>query len=105
VSEAGLGQREAVVSGAGEVRLGRYPLSSLTACFFQDMLYRLELDFDTHQKEIYEGFTNRFPTAADSEGWSRSGESLRAKQFTGPRTVAVILAPRPGSLPWDSIVL
>jgi hypothetical protein len=105
VSEAGVGQKEAVISGTESARLGRYPLSSLTASFFQDRLFRLALDFDRHQKEIYEGFTNRFPTATDSDGWSRSGESLRAKQFTGQRTVAVILAPRPASLPWDSIVL
>ena len=105
VSETGVGQREAVVSGSEDARLGRYPLTSLTASFFQDKLFRLELDFDNHQKELYEGFMNRFPTATDSDGWGRSGESLRAKQFVGPRTVAVILAPRRGNAPWDSIVL
>jgi hypothetical protein len=105
VSEAGVGQREAVVSGSEDARLGRYRLSSLTASFFQDKLFRLQLDFDTHQKEIYEGFISRFPNAMDSDAWARSGESLRAKQFAGQRTVAVILAPRPGSSQWDSIVL
>jgi|ERR1035437_2778807 hypothetical protein len=105
LSDAGVGQREAVVSGSEDARLGRYPLSSLTASFFQDKLFRLELDFDTHSKELYEGFMNRFPTAMDSDGWGRSGEDLRAKQFAGPRTVAVILAPRRGTLQWDSIVL
>ena len=105
ISEAGVGQREAVVSGSEHAKLGRYPLSSLTASFFQDKLFRLELDFDTHPKEIYEGFVNRFPTAVDSDGWGRSGESLRAKQFTGQRTITAILAPRSGSSPWDSIVL
>ena len=105
VSEAGVGQREAVIYGSEDARLGRYPLSSLTASFFQDKLLRLELDFDTRQKEIYEGFMSRFPTAMDSGDWSRSGDSLRAKQFVGQRTVAVILAPRPGSSQWDSIVL
>jgi hypothetical protein len=105
VSEAGVGQREAVITGSDDAKLGRYPLSSLSASFFQDKLFRLELNFDTHHKEIYEGFMSRFPTAMDSDSWSRSGESLRAKQFTGQRTVAVILAPRPSSTQWDSIVL
>jgi hypothetical protein len=105
VSEVGVGQREAVIAGSEDARLGRYPLSSLTASFFKDKLFRLELDFDTHRKEIYEGFMSRFPAATDSDGWSRSSESLRAKQFAGQKTVAVILAPRSGSSPWDSIVL
>jgi hypothetical protein len=105
ISDAGVGQREAVVSGSEDARLGRYPLSSLTASFFQDKLFRLELDFDTHSKEMYEGFMNRFPTAMDSDSWGRSGEGLRAKQFASPRTVAVILAPRRGTSQWDSIVL
>ena len=105
VSEAGISQREALIQNSDDARLGRYPLSSLTASFFQDKLFRLELDFDTHQKEIYQGFMDRFPTAMNSEGWSRSGESLLAKQFAGPRTVAAILAPRRGSSQWDSIVL
>jgi len=105
VSETGVGQREAVVSGAEAPKLGRYPLSSLTASFFQDKLFRLAPEFDAHPQEIYRGFMSRFPTATDSDEWSRSGESLRAKQFAGQRTVAVILAPRSSSLPWDSIVL
>ena len=105
VSEAGVGQREAVISNSEDRRLGRYPLSGLTASFFQDQLFRIELDFDIHGKEIYEGFMARFPTAIDSDSWSRGGESLRAKQFAGQRTVAVILAPRSGSSQWDSIVL
>ena len=105
VSEAGVGQREAVVSASEDARLGRYPLSSLTASFFEDKLYRLELGFDTRRQELYEGFMSRFPTALDSKGWSRNGESLRAKQFASQKTVAVILAPRPGSTQWDAIVL
>jgi hypothetical protein len=105
VGEAGLGQRAAVISGAEGIKLGRYPLSSVRASFFQDKLFRLDLDFDLHGKEIYEGFTNRFPAAMVDDSWSRNGEGLRAKQFTGQRTVAVILAPRSASSQWDSLVL
>jgi len=105
VSEAGVGQKDAVVSGSEDSTLGRYPLSSLRASFFQDKLYRIELDFDLHREELYEGFMSRFPTAMDNDSWSRDGERLQAKQFAGERTVAAILAPRSGSTQWDSIVL
>jgi hypothetical protein len=105
VSEAGIGQKNAVITSSEDSKLGRYPLSSVRASFFQDKLFRIDLDFDLHQKEIYEGFMNRFPTAMDDDTWSRNGGSLRAKQFAGPRLVAVILAPRSGHSPWDSIVL
>jgi hypothetical protein len=105
VSEAGVGQKAAVISGSEDSKLGRYPLSSVTASFFQDKLFRVELDFGIHRKEIYEGFMACFPTAIDNDSWSRGGESLRAKQFAGQRTVAVVLAPRSGSSQWDSIVL
>ena len=105
VSEAGIAQKGAVITGPEDTKLGRYPLSSVRASFFQDKLFRIDLDFDAHQKEIYEGFTNRFPTATEDNTWSRSGESLRAKQFAGQKLVAAILAPRSSSSPWDAIVL
>jgi hypothetical protein len=105
VSEAGMGQREALISGSEACRLGRYPLSSVRASFFQDKLFRLDLDFESHRKELYEGFMHRFATAVDSDAWSRNGEGLGARQFTGQKTVAAILAPRPGSLQWEAIVL
>ena len=105
VTEAGVRQTEAVISGSPDSRLGRYPLSSVRASFFRDKLFRIELDFDFNGQQIYEGFMSRFPSATDSDSWSRNGERLRAKQFTGQRTVAAVLAPRAGSLQWDSIVL
>ena len=105
ISETGIGQKDAVIAGFEDSKLGRYPLSSLRASFFQDKLYRIDLDFDVRQKEIYEGFTNRFPTATDDNTWSRNGESLRARQFAGQRLVAAILAPRSHGSQWDSIVL
>jgi hypothetical protein len=105
INEAGIGQKDAVIAGSEESKLGRYPLSNMRASFFQDKLYRIDLDFDVHQKEIYEGFTNRFPTATDENTWSRSGETLRARQFAGQRLVAAILAPRSHGSQWDSVVL
>jgi hypothetical protein len=105
VTDAGVGQREVVVSGSETSKLGRYPLSSLRAAFFQDRLYRLELSFETNRKQIFEGFMSRFPTAIDSDSWTRDNDTLRAKQFTGQRTIAVILAARFGNPQWDSIVL
>jgi hypothetical protein len=105
VSDAGIGQKDAVITGSEDGKLGRYPLSSVRASFFQDKLFRIDLGFDVHQKEIYEGFMNRFPTATDDPTWTRNGESVRARQFAGQRLVAAILAPRLGNSPWDSIVL
>jgi len=105
VSDTGLSQREAVITSAEDAKLGRYPLSSVKASFFQDKLFRLDLDFEAHQQEIYEGFMSRFPAAMDDDTWSRTGESLRAKEFTGQRLVAAILAPRSSRSQWDSIVL
>jgi len=105
VSEAGISQRAAVITASEDGKLGRYPLSSVRASFFQDKLYRIDLDFDVHQKEIYEGFMNRFPTATDDDTWSRNGESLSAKQIAGQRLVAAILAPRFSIPQWDSVVL
>jgi hypothetical protein len=105
VSEAGIGQKDALITASEDSKLGRYLLSSVRVSFFQDKLFRIDLAFDTHQTELYEGFMSRFPTATDDPTWTRSGESVRAKQFAGPRLVAAILAPRLGNSPWDSIVL
>ncbi len=105
ISGAGLGQKEAVIAGSRDTRLGRYPLISLRASFFQDRLYRIEMDFELNRQALYEGFLSRFPSAVDSDSWSRNGRSIQAKQFTGQKAVAAILAPRPGSTQWDSIVL
>jgi hypothetical protein len=105
VTEAGVGQQEAVVSDPGDSRLGPYRLSSVRASFFQDRLFRIELDFDHNQQAMYEGFMSRFPSASDDASWTRNGESLRATQFVGAKTTAAILAPRSGSASWDAIVL
>src|ERR1017187_535362 len=105
VSGAGVGQSEVVVSGSDNCMLGRYPINSMRASFFQDRLYKLELGFDTNRKQIFEGFLSRFPTAIDSDSWTRHNDTLSAKQFTGQRTIAVILAARSGSPPWDWIIV
>jgi hypothetical protein len=105
VTEVGLGQKDAVIAKAEECKLGRYPLSSVTASFYRDKLFRLELDFDLNQSEIYKGFLARFPGATDDDSWSRNGEALRAKQYAGHSTVVAILAPHAGSATWDSVVL
>jgi hypothetical protein len=104
VSDDGIGQKAAVIAGEG-LKFGRYPLSSVRASFFQDKLFRLDLDFELHPKEIYAGFVQRFPAAAEDSTWSRNGDVLRARQFAGPRLIAAILAPRSSGAPWDCIVL
>jgi hypothetical protein len=104
-TDVGAGQSEAVVSGSENTKLGRYPISSLRASFFQSRLYRIELSFETNRKQIFEGFMSRFPTATSSDSWTRDNDPLRAKEFTGQRSTAVILAARSDSPQWDSIIL
>ena len=105
VSEAGIGQQEAVISYPEDSRLGPYRLSSVRASFFQDKLFRIELGFNHNQPAMYEGFMSRFPAASDDGSWSRNGEGLRAKQFAGQKTTVVILAPQSVGAQWDAIVL
>jgi hypothetical protein len=105
VVEASVGQRDALISDPEDSRLGPYRLSSVRASFFQDKLFRIELDFEHNQQALYNGFMSRFPSASDSDDWSRNGQGLRARQFAGQKTTAAILAPRSGSAPWDAIVL
>jgi hypothetical protein len=104
-NEVGVGQKEVLVPGTENLKLGRYPISSLRALFFRNQLYRLELSFETNRKQIFEGFMNRFPTAVDSDAWIRGNNRLRAKQFTGQRIIAAILAAPSAEPQWDSIVL
>jgi hypothetical protein len=105
VTDAGAGQSEVIFSGSENIKLGRYPISSLRASFFQNRLYRIELSFETNRKQIFEGFMSRFPTATDSNSWTLDNDPLRAKEFTGQRSTAVILAARSDSPQWDSIIL
>ena len=55
VSETGIGQKEAVIPGPEDTKLGPYPLSSLRASFFQDKLYRIDLDFDATRRKYTRG--------------------------------------------------
>jgi hypothetical protein len=105
VSTAGIGREDAVASPLEAIKLGRYPMTSLRACFFHDELFRIDLSFDANQQAIYQGFVSRFPTAADSDSWSRDGNPLSARQFLGQRALAVILAPQSRSPLWDTIIL
>jgi curved DNA-binding protein CbpA len=105
VSAAGIGREDAVTSATEEIKLGRYPIASLRASFFQKRLFRLDLGFEANQQEIYQGFMSRFPEASDNGSWTRDGDGLSARQFLGQRALAVILAPRSGSPQWDVITL
>ena len=105
VTETGVGQREAVITDPEDSRLGPYRLSSVRASFIQENLFRIELDFDRNQQAMYNGFMSRFPSATESDSWSRNGEALRATQFAGQKAAAAILASRGSGSQWDAIVL
>ena len=89
-------------------RVGFYPLRTLSAEFFNDKLYRIDLGFEEHQKEMFETFKQRFGQLQDDGTWTRGSMKLKAKSAGNDKLSAAILAPATsdGSEEnWDAIVL
>ena len=57
--------------------IGFYRLTSVSAEFFQDKLYRVDLAFGENRKEIFETFKQRFGSLQDNDTWTR-GSMTRA---------------------------
>jgi hypothetical protein len=88
--------------------IGFYPLVSVSAEFFHDKLYRIDLAFAENQKEIFATFKQRFGQLQDNDTWTRGSMKLKAKSSGNDRLLAAILSPdmADGSEGnWDSIVL
>ena len=88
--------------------LGFYPLRSLSAEFFNDRLYRIDLGFEANRKEMLAAFEHRFGPLQDDETWTSGTTKLKAKSATKGKIFAVILASQtyPGKRDdWDFIVL
>ena len=88
--------------------IGYYPLTSVSAHFFHDELYRIDLKFSQNQNEIFETFRQRFGPLHDDDTWTRDSMKLRAKSGGDSRFSATILAPEVSGGDdngWDSIVL
>lgn len=88
--------------------IGYYPLTSVSAEFFHDELYRIDLAFSQNQNEIFETFKQRFGPSQDNDTWTRDSMKLKGKSAGGGKLSATILAPEVadgGGDGWDSIVL
>lgn len=87
--------------------IGFYPLDSVSAEFFHDQLYRIDLTFSQNQNEIFETFTQRFGPLQDNDTWTQDSVKLCAKSGGDSGLSATILGPE-GSVDsgsWNSIVL
>jgi hypothetical protein len=88
--------------------IGFYPLMSVSAEFFHDKLYRIDLSFSENQKEIFATFKQRFGQLQDNDTWARDSMKLKAKSSANDKLFAAILAPDMGEESegnWDAIVL
>lgn len=88
--------------------IGYYHLLSVTAEFFNDKLYRINLNLASNQEEIFTAFKQRFGQLTDNTTWTEGSTQLIAKDATSDTLCATILARRDASgklLLWDTIVL
>ncbi len=88
--------------------VGFYPLRTLSAEFFSDKLYRIDLGFEENQKEMFDTFRQRFGPLQDNATWTRGTMKLKAKSATTGKLFATILAANISSGSsdnWDAIVL
>jgi hypothetical protein len=83
--------------------VGFYPLQSVSAEFFQGRLYRMDLGFGDHRKELFQTVQRRFGPLSDNNPWTRGSEKLTAKSGGTDRFYCTILAPTGEN--WDYIVL
>jgi hypothetical protein len=88
--------------------IGFYPVTSISAAFFHDRLYRLDLAFEENRKEIFETFKKRFEPLQANDTWTRGVVKLKAMSCGNDKLFAVILAPQAtdeSGDAWDTIVL
>jgi hypothetical protein len=88
--------------------VGFYPLRNLSAEFFNDRLYRINLGFEENRKEMFAAFENRFGPLQENDTWTRGTTKLKAKAATKDKIFGAILAPQNylgKEDEWDFIVL
>ena len=83
--------------------VGFYPLQSISGEFFQGKLYRLDLGFWDHRKELFQTVQRRFGPLWDNNTWTRGAAKLSGKSGGNDRLNCTILAP--SGEDWDYIVL
>src|SRR6266511_1247986 len=88
--------------------VGFYPLEFLTAEFFKERLYRINLGFEENRKEMFDTFKQRFGHLQENDTWTRGPTKLKGKSSDNGKLYATILAPSTSSADqrnWDVIVL
>jgi hypothetical protein len=73
--------------------VGYYPLRNLSAEFFNDRLYRINLGFEENRKEMFAGFEHRFGPLQENQSWKQETPKWRAKSATKGKLFGAILAP------------
>jgi hypothetical protein len=91
------------------LRVGPYPLTSVSAEFFQDRLYRIDLRFHYQYfgEELFQTFSHRFGPLADNI-WMLGNEKVGVKSGGTDKFHAIIMAPSTtagGPQEWNTIVL
>ena len=88
--------------------VGFYPLKTVSAEFFNEKLYRIDLGFEENSKEIFNAFQHRFGPLQDNDTWTRETVKLKAKSGIKGKVFATALRASTayGSADnWDTIVL
>jgi len=101
------GVKKVVFKTADWFAVGYYPINYVTAEFFNNRLYRIDLSFVENRKEIFQTFQNSFGPLQSNDTWTRGSDKLTAKGGGNDKLYAVILAPggSDGGEDWDSIVM
>ena len=88
--------------------IGSYKLTKVSANYFKEKLYRIDLEFESHGDEIVETVRQRFGELKDDETWTAGTLPLKAKSVSSEKTSASILQhPKRFSNfgEWDTLVL
>ena len=89
-------------------KVGFYPLRTLSAEFFKDRLYRIDLGFEDNRKEMFETFKQRFGPLKDNDTWTQGSMKLKTKASDNGKLFATILASSVSygnDESWNAIVL
>lgn len=101
------GVKKVVFKTGDWLAVGFYRLRYVSAEFFKDRLFRIDLSFEDNRKEIFQSFQNRFSPLQSNTTWTRGSEKLTAKSGGNEKLYGTILAPGGsyGGEEWDAIVM
>src|SRR5205814_1172824 len=87
------GVKKIVISRGDLISIGFYPLRQVNCEFFNDRLYRVDLEFNQNRKEIFQTFQRRFDPLQKNDTWTQENARLTAKSGGSDRLYGTILAP------------